>query len=49
MFTCAPLKQEDNILCNILKAEKIKYIRGPEKNVLKRFIICSKDLKVKIL
>lgn len=45
IYVCTTKNKEDNILCNILKAEKIKYSRGPEKNVLKRFIICSKDLK----
>ena len=39
--------KRDNIVCNISKKNKIKFYRGPEKNVLKRFLNCAKKFNVK--
>ena len=39
--------KRDNIVCNISKKNKIKFYRGPEKNVLKRFLNCAIKFNVK--
>ena len=39
--------KRDNIVCNISKKKKIKFYRGPEKNVLKRFLNCAIKFNVK--
>ena len=39
--------KRDNIVCNISKKKKIKFYRGPENNVLKRFLNCAIKFKVK--
>jgi|TARA_Y100000294_G_C8552515_1_gene335943 spore coat polysaccharide biosynthesis protein SpsF (cytidylyltransferase family) len=39
--------KRDNKIIKILKEKKIKYFRGSEQNVLKRYIFCAKKFSVK--
>jgi len=39
--------KKDNIICYISKKKKIKFYRGSENNVLKRYLDCAKKFKAK--
>ena len=39
--------KRDNIICNISKKKQIKFFRGSENNVLKRYLDCAKKFRVK--
>ena len=39
--------KRDNKIIKIVKRKKIRFFRGPEKNVLKRYIFCAKKFSVK--
>ena len=43
IILCTTKNKTDDVLVNIAKGLNIKYFRGSENNVLKRFIDCAKE------
>jgi len=39
--------KKDNIICNISRKKQIKFFRGSENDVLKRYLDCAKKFKIK--
>ena len=49
IFIATTLNKEDIKICRISKKNDVRFFKGPEKNVIKRYIDCAKKFKIETI